>query len=60
MTMGWSSPRHRLLDHLRQVVAQFEALEATVATFEPIKTQLAFDTALKMYGSDGNSAQLEL
>lgn len=57
---GLVKPTPPIARGLRQVVALLEALGVKVVTFEPIKTKLAFDTVLKMYGSDGNFAQREL
>ncbi|KAL7665386.1 amidase [[Candida] zeylanoides] len=57
---GLVKPTPPIARGLRQVVAKLEASGVKVIKFEPIKTQLAFDTVVKMYGCDGNDKQREL
>lgn len=45
---------------LKEVVTKLEAAGVKVVKFEPIKTQLAYDTVNKMYTCDGNYSQRSL
>ncbi len=42
---------------LRHVVAQLKALGAEVVEFKPLKSQLVYDTLVKIFGADGNASQ---
>jgi amidase len=57
---GLVKPTPPIARGLSKVVEQLKALGVEVVEFKPIKTQLAFETVINLFGCDGNSSQREL